>query len=694
MKLVTARVELFRNYVDSNEVKFEDTITNLVGKNECGKTAFLKALHSIKPHGTNLVDITTTKDYPRWRKRKDERENGDLGQVPLIKATFSLNDNDRTKLNNIPNISIPESAVLKVERLYNGELKFSLESTEDERLNSFLTSDLVEESIKKDVQDVKNFTELFDKLSTLQENRTKELEELEETKGEPEEVSENPVEEAQVEEAQVEEAQVEEAQVEEAQVEEAQEELPDEKLEQIEEAISLAEEINNTGTDYISTEFNNEIKNLIPTFFYYDAYSTLPGRIDLNELKDLQEENMDEDQRTASALLKMVDVTTDDLTDEDFEERTSELESSANDITQQVLDYWSQNKDIMVRLELDVKPHTDPTNGVTVVDKFLDVRLYDLRHSVTTNFKTRSSGFQWFFSFIVAFEKFRDRDDVIILLDEPGLNLHGKAQGDLLRYIEEKLAVGRQVIYTNHSPFMVNPKLLENVRLVEDLSSPQKPDIGGKVSEDVLAVHGDTSFPLQAALGYDIAQNLFIGGMNLVVEGKSDLLYLSKLSAHLEGLENKKYLNNKITIVPVGGSDKIPTFIAILGSKELDLTVLIDSNMTINQKIQDMIDKGLFDEKRLIDVGKVIKNPKANIEDLFTESEYLELYNIAFQKNITPDDISGDDSIVDRIERLIGQEYNHHSVARKLNKEFIDKLSKNTIDNFEKLFDELNKSYK
>jgi hypothetical protein len=53
---------------------------------------------------------------------------------------------------------------------------------------------------------------------------------------------------------------------------------------------------------------------------------------------------MVEDQRTASALLKMVDVTTDDLTDEDFEERTSELESSANDITQQVLDYWSQTK--------------------------------------------------------------------------------------------------------------------------------------------------------------------------------------------------------------------------------------------------------------------------------------------------------------------------------------------------------------
>jgi hypothetical protein len=43
--------------------------------------------------------------------------------------------------------------------------------------------------------------------------------------------------------------------------------------------------------------------------------------------------------------------------------------------------------------------------------------------------------------------------------------------------------------------------------------------------------------------------------MNLVVEGKSDLLFYLNISS-FRRLENKKYLNNKITIVPVGGSDK------------------------------------------------------------------------------------------------------------------------------------------
>ena len=60
----------------------------------------------------------------------------------------------------------------------------------------------------------------------------------------------------------------------------------------------------------------------------------------------------------------------------------------------------------------------------------LDVRLRDQRHQMTTNFSTRSSGFQWFFSFLVAFSDFSDKKNVIILLDEPGLGLHGSAQKD------------------------------------------------------------------------------------------------------------------------------------------------------------------------------------------------------------------------------------------------------------------------
>ncbi|MCF2141261.1 MAG: ATP-binding protein [Candidatus Lokiarchaeota archaeon] len=49
----------------------------------------------------------------------------------------------------------------------------------------------------------------------------------------------------------------------------------------------------------------------------------------------------------------------------------------------------------------------------------------------------------------------------MLLLDEPGLSLHAKAQNDFLKFINEKLASNHQVIYTTHSPFMIDPSKLE-----------------------------------------------------------------------------------------------------------------------------------------------------------------------------------------------------------------------------------------
>ena len=47
MKLVSARVRKFRNILDSGEIRFEDDVTVLVGKNESGKTAALNALNIV-----------------------------------------------------------------------------------------------------------------------------------------------------------------------------------------------------------------------------------------------------------------------------------------------------------------------------------------------------------------------------------------------------------------------------------------------------------------------------------------------------------------------------------------------------------------------------------------------------------------------------------------------------------------------
>ena len=85
------------------------------------------------------------------------------------------------------------------------------------------------------------------------------------------------------------------------------------------------------------------------------------------------------------------------------------------------------------------------------------IRVMNRRHRVSVSFDERSRGFVWFFSFLAYFSELEETNtnDLVLLLDEPGLALHATAQNDLLRYMEEKLAPEHQVIYTTHSPFMI-----------------------------------------------------------------------------------------------------------------------------------------------------------------------------------------------------------------------------------------------
>ena len=99
-------------------------------------------------------------------------------------------------------------------------------------------------------------------------------------------------------------------------------------------------------------------------------------------------------------------------------------------------------------------------------------RIRNRRHRVTLGFDERSAGFIWFFSFLVWLSHIR-RDhgtEYVILLDEPGLGLHARAQMDMMRFIREKLLPAYQVIYTTHSPFMIDGQHLDGLRTVEDTS--------------------------------------------------------------------------------------------------------------------------------------------------------------------------------------------------------------------------------
>lgn len=637
MKLSGVRVNLYRNIVDSNLFPIEESVTCLVGKNESGKTAILQALYSLNPAHPELVQVDITKDYPRWRKVRDERKT-DLGSVVLVTAFFALEDGEIQRVFQMTSLHLPQDTLLKVQRDYAGETYYSLETDEARFIGEIIKSlDNVSEDLREKVGQFDSLDELIEFLDQTYQNQS------------------------------------------------------DKRTSEAKSLISLKEIFQSAKLllEVLPLEVEKFLQSQLPQFFYFSEYSSLPGRLDLTRLLS-NPSVLSPSDRTALALLKLAGVQGKEFMSEDFEERIAELEAAANEITAQVFEYWTQNKDLTVNLVGDSEIIRGPS-GQSVVHRYVDIRLNDLRHQMTTNFETRSSGFRWFFSFITAFSEFSEDGNVIILLDEPGLGLHARAQRDLLRFIDEQLGKNNQVIYTTHSPFLVNPRQLERVRLVEDLTTRQNPDTGAKVSVDVLSVHGDTLFPLQAALGYDLAQHLLIGGNNLLVEGPSDMIYLITMSEYLER-KGRTGLSEKFTLVPAGGIDKVPTFIALLGAK-LDVTVLIDAANAPSQRIRDLIEKGLLEPNKFISIDRVTGKFPSDIEDMFSEDEYLELYNIAFGSRVVVSDLQGNDSIIKRLERYRGEKFDHLKPATVFlrNKEtFLERLSEETLGKFEALFTMIN----
>ena len=429
----------------------------------------------------------------------------------------------------------------------------------------------------------------------------------------------------------------------------------------------------------------------LPKYLYYDEYYSLPSQFSLEKLKNssLEEEEL----KTAQALVELANIDIDQLSNtDDWEEFISELEATEASITETLFKYWTTNKNLEIAFRIQPVESTHPNQGTRIVEHVLDIRVKNKRAGVTLPLKNRSKGFNWFFSFLVWFNKIQEdpNSNYIILLDEPGLNLHGTAQHDLLRFIED-LTADYQVIYTTHSPFMIQPGQLHRVRtLVEE-------KYGSKISESIQEKDPDALFPLQAALGYDIAQNLYISQNNLLVEGVSDLIFLQVLSDYLQS-RGKTGLSDNITIVPVGGADRVASFISLLRGSKLKVCCLLDTpkSQKLKHSLNSLTEQKIIAERCVLLFDKFTQYDDSDVEDMLEKSEYIELFNQSFAEHndISLNQLDSKNGlIVDQIAKIIGvPRYNHYRPARVLLQSQVqsDFICDETANRFETLFIQVN----
>lgn len=581
MKLESFRVFNYRSINDSGDIDVSQ-LTALLGRNESGKSNLLRALHSINPI-EGFSALTPIKDFPRHRRLEECNDS-----TPVLSTVWVLDEADKEELLEIlPRAT--EVVRVTIGRSYQGKTRtvgfpdlnaIPFDETDIKNRVRKVSAGVRAAAQKQETPTaLEEAADAFEKAATATRTRD----------------TWAPIAVTATKALRTALASVD------ADLTDKQEELLS-GLEELADSIVIDREAQQKA--------RNWIVGAIPKFIYVDEYPELDGHQDVAAYIQRKSQTQLTDADTNfEKLCKVAGLNPEELHNllakGDHATRNQLANRASAVVTSEIKRLW-KDRGLKIRFNLDGNHIetiiSDPTNT------------YD----VEVNLNERSRGFQWFFAFYITFSADTDgghAEDAIILLDEPGLYLHAKSQSDLLRHLENDFK--NQILYSTHSPFMVPTHSLNSVRTV-NISE----DAGTTVTNDPT---GDsrTLFPLQAALGYDIAQSLFIGPNNLVVEGVTDYWILSAVSAYASEKGNVS-LNPTLTMTPSGGAQKVSYMVALLTSESLNVLVLLDTERDSRATKEELLKSKLIRDKNVVFVSEAFSSPpnEADIEDLLDPNVY------------------------------------------------------------------------
>ncbi len=396
----------------------------------------------------------------------------------------------------------------------------------------------------------------------------------------------------------------------------------------IAEVFKLAEDLGKPGANDCAAA-KKLILDSLPAFVYYTTYGNLDSEIYLpHVIENLKRADLPSKEeakaRTLRVLFDFVRLKPEEILDlgkevpetgakpkeaqiqeahEKKKERSVLLQAASSELTARFREFWKQGE-YRLRFEAD--------------GNHFRIWVSDDKRPEEIELEGRSTGLQWFLSFYLIFlvESKAAHNGAILLLDEPGHSLHPLAQQDLSAFFES-LSNSNQLLYTTHSPFLVDPNNLDRVRAIFVNLSGQT-CVSTDLRAGQAAARSKSIYPVHAALGLSVSDILFQGCRSIIVEGQSDQYYLSAIKNLLVG-SGRVRSYHEILFVPSAGAKGIKTTAAILGGRNENLPiVLCDGDLagkTLAKNLKDT-DYSRETEKVLL-VSDFVTIPDAESEDLF-----------------------------------------------------------------------------
>lgn len=608
MQLKSFRVRNFRSVDDSGVIE-TDSVTALIGINESGKSNLLLPLWKLKP--AKGGEIKPTSDYPR----KSYNDIRSMETKPVfIEATFVPDAELASKLANICSSSADAFEEIRIDRDFS-----------DSEHISFPNAPTTRETPR-------------DRIVELLEAASKELHTL--TPRNNEEDAASRARQAIV----TAQAKVTaNAKVTLAELEAIQTSLP--AVEGMAKTSAIGPRYAQLRADLdaiydeLSVKLPNDIEEAldlawqeVPAFVYYTNYGNLDSEIYLpHVIENLKRGDLGAKEqakaRTLKVLFEFVGLKPEEILElgRDFKrlangreptneeiaaiaekkkERSILLQSASTKLTQEFRSWWKQGE-YRFRFEADG-------------DHFR-IWVSDDKRPEEVELEGRSTGLQWFLSFYLVFlvESRDTHAGAILLLDEPGTSLHPLAQKDLSAFFDG-LSERNQLIYTTHSPFLIDADRLDRARKVYVATNgTTKATADLKESETDDKAQRASGYAVYAALGLTVAESLLLGCTVVIVEGVSDQIYLSAIKALLIG-QGKIQPNREVVFPPAGGAKGVKVVASILTGRDEGLPIaLFDSDTAGKQSAQQLASSFYAAAKeRVLEVETFSGLAGSEIEDL------------------------------------------------------------------------------
>lgn len=176
---------------------------------------------------------------------------------------------------------------------------------------------------------------------------------------------------------------------------------------------------------------------------------------------------------------------------------------------------------------------------------------------------------------------------LVILLDEPELHLHADAQHALRNTLEKLGSADRiQVIYSTHSPCMVNPMRPRSVRLLTRVTNKK-----GAFSTVDHEPYADGFASVRSSLGISLADSLLFSPITVLVEGKTEVVciprILEKLSAakRLSNYDLESIMSQTLFLEAVGVTN-IPNLVRISRGHGSTIIAFVDGDSSTRWRAQ------------------------------------------------------------------------------------------------------------